>query len=74
MMRNIGLKLLVLACFLLPVITASAQCPMCKLSAETSDIRAGLNTGILYLLAAPFLLVGGAYGYWYLNRKQFENH
>ena len=63
-----------LACFLLPVVTY-AQCPMCKLSAEHSDIREGLNTGILYLLAAPVLLLGGAYLYWYLNREKFEgNH
>lgn len=72
-LKSISIKLTALAVLLLPWITAAAQCPMCKLSAENSDIRAGLNTGILYLLAAPFLLMGGAFAYWYFNRKKFEN-
>lgn len=73
-MKNISIKLFVLACFFLPTITSMAQCPMCKLSAGDSDVRAGLNDGILYLLAAPFLLMGGALLWWYLNRKKYENY
>jgi len=45
----------------------SAQCAMCKASAE-SDLKSGgtiakgLNTGILYLMAIPYiLLMTGAY-------------
>jgi hypothetical protein len=44
-----------------------AQCAMCKASVE-SDLNSGgsigtkLNTGILYLMAIPYIiLVGGAY-------------
>lgn len=40
----------------------SAQCPMCKMAAEANmkdggTAGKGLNTGILYLLAMPYLLV-----------------
>lgn len=56
---------------MLPTITSVAQCPMCKLSAEGSDIRKNLNSGILYLLAFPFILMGGAMLWWYLNRRKY---
>jgi hypothetical protein len=42
---------------------ASAQCPMCKAAVESSikggqsNAGKGLNNGILYLLAAPYLFV-----------------
>ena len=43
---------------------AFAQCSLCKSSAESSlkegNTQAkGLNTGIMYLLIMPYLLVGG---------------
>lgn len=42
--------------------TASAQCAMCKSviennASEGSNLAAGLNTGILYLAAMPYLLI-----------------
>lgn len=52
-----------------------AQCPMCKLSAETNlsnggTAGAGLNAGILYLFATPYL-VAAVIGYvWFRNRKR----
>ena len=52
-----------------------AQCPMCKMGAESNlkdggSAGKGLNTGILYMLALPYVLVG-AIGYvWWKNRKQ----
>lgn len=57
-----------------------AQCPMCKLSAE-SNLKyggtegKGLNTGILYLFAAPYLLIGlVGYVYWKkVKNKDNEN-
>lgn len=58
----------------------SAQCPMCKTSLESNrkdDQKAvgkGLNKGILYLLAMPFLLVGTVGGlYWHRQRRFEEN-
>ena len=54
---------------------ANAQCPMCKASIESSmregNNRArGLNNGILYLLAAPYLVVGGVGWVWYKNYRR----
>lgn len=55
-----------------------AQCPMCKLSAE-SNLRdggsagKGLNNGILYMFALPYLLVGSMAYLWYKNRKNYDN-
>lgn len=54
-----------------------AQCPMCKASAESSlkggsNAAKGLNTGILYMLAAPYLLVGFIGYAWYKNHKKNE--
>jgi hypothetical protein len=55
----------------------SAQCPMCRMTVE-SNLKAGgtagkgLNRGILYMLAMPYLLVG-TFGYlWWKNRKSEE--
>jgi hypothetical protein len=50
------------------------QCPMCKIGVE-SNLRNGgsagngLNVGILYILAMPYLLVGTLGLIWYKNRK-----
>ncbi len=52
-----------------------AQCPMCKIAAESNlkdggTAGKGLNTGILYMLATPYLIVG-AIGYvWWRNRRK----
>lgn len=55
--------------------SSSAQCSLCKSSAESSlkegDKQAkGLNAGIMYLLVMPYLLVGGIGYYWYMNQKK----
>lgn len=50
----------------------SAQCAMCKQAAETSlksnpnSIARGLNSGILYLMAVPYLLIA------FIFRKQIK--
>ncbi len=50
---------------------AAAQCPMCKAAVESSikggqsNAGKGLNDGILYLLAAPYLLVAVLGVLWY---------
>lgn len=41
--------------------TANAQCSMCKAVAEGADgggFGLGLNYGILYLMAFPYLIIG----------------
>jgi hypothetical protein len=54
-------------------VVVNAQCAMCKATLESnaqndkSKIGAGLNTGILYLMVIPYVLIGGlAY---YIYRK-----
>lgn len=56
---------------------ADAQCPMCKLSAESNlksggQAGRGLNTGIFYLLAMPYLAVGTVGYLWWRNKKRAE--
>jgi len=67
-----GILLLV---FLLVPSDIQAQCPMCRMSAESNlknggtDGR-GLNAGILYMLAMPYLLVASIGFWWWRNRKK----
>lgn len=54
--------------------TLEAQCAMCKAGAEANlktggTDPVGLNMGILYMLLAPYLLVGGIGIWWWRNRK-----
>jgi len=60
-------------------LVAVAQCPMCKASVESGieggDENAkgkGLNDGILYLLATPYLAIAVVGGAWYYKRKQVQ--
>ncbi len=59
-------------------ITVEAQCPMCRISAESNlknggKAGRGLNAGILYMFATPYLLVGGlAFVWWRNNRRRRE--
>ncbi|MCB0529744.1 MAG: hypothetical protein H6565_14945 [Lewinellaceae bacterium] len=52
----------------------AAQCPMCRMSAESNlknggtDGR-GLNAGILYMLSMPYLIAAGIGFWWWRNRK-----
>lgn len=51
-----------------------AQCPMCKMAAESNlknggSAGKGLNAGILYMLLTPYILVGGL-AYWWLKNKK----
>lgn len=57
--------------------TAGAQCPMCRMSAESNLKNGGtegrgLNTGILYMLAMPYMLVAAVGFWWWRNRKNQE--
>ncbi|MEO8886881.1 MAG: hypothetical protein ABI367_12505 [Mucilaginibacter sp.] len=61
--------------------TVKAQCAMCTVSVESnaksgSGTTNGLNNGIMYLLAAPYIAIG-AIGYvWYkkYRRKNIPIH
>lgn len=52
-----------------------AQCPMCRMSAESNlknggTAGRGLNNGILYMLATPYLIVGTIGYVWWRNRRK----
>jgi hypothetical protein len=52
-----------LLAFLVPVLS-EAQCAMCRAvleSGENTAVAEGINNGILYLMAVPYLLVGGVF-------------
>jgi len=54
---------------------ANAQCAMCTANAEMgvkngNTQTKGLNGGVLYLLAIPFLLAGGVGVIWYTNFRK----
>lgn len=58
--------------------SVQAQCPMCKMSAESNlnqggSAGKGLNNGILFMLATPYLLVGIIGFVWWRNRKKEED-
>lgn len=68
------LKYILTFSFLLLILGLEAQCPMCRMSAESNLANggsegAGLNKGILYLLSLPYLLVLFLGAIWYRNRK-----
>jgi cobalamin biosynthesis protein CobD/CbiB len=63
-------KIIFFIFFFLFFLTVNAQCAMCRavLESEESQTAAeGINDGIVYLMAIPYLLVGGL-GY-FIYRK-----
>ena len=72
-MKNV---FLVIFFFLFLTFDSSAQCAMCRatvgsnLSEGRGVIGTGINFGILYLLAAPYLLVGALVFLWFRTGKK----
>ncbi len=72
--RILWVLIFVFALMLISV-DADAQCAMCKASAEEglkdgNTQTAGLNAGIMYLLAMPYLAFGVIGFLWYRNYKR----
>lgn len=72
-------KVLAILLFFLTLIVAqpnaNAQCAMCTVNAEQgvkngNTQSKGLNSGVLYLLAIPFLLAGGVGVLWYTSYRK----
>ena len=65
-----------LVCFItLITLKTYSQCAMCRRVAETghsndNSAARGLNNGILYLLAVPYVLGGVGAFVWYKNRRK----
>lgn len=55
--------------------SAQAQCAMCRTTLENNvsngdiGIAAGINFGILYLFAAPYLIIASIAFFWYRASK-----
>ena len=68
-------KILSLVVFVfLGILETQAQCSMCKAVAESNasgggSVAEGLNNGILYLMAFPYVLMALVAFIWYRNKK-----
>ena len=66
--------LLVLGLLVVPVEVMEAQCVMCKAVAEDSAaegaVGRGINQGILYIMAVPYILLG-TIGYLIFKKWKF---
>ncbi len=68
--------LLCAVCLTLLPLQSNAQCAMCKVTVENNvssgetSIGAGLNKGILYLLAMPYTIICVVAFLWYRNSKR----
>jgi hypothetical protein len=65
----------VFACSSFVALDVSAQCAMCSLNAENSVENGntqgnGLNNGILFLLAAPYIAVAAVGYIWYRKYRR----
>ncbi|MFZ1703692.1 MAG: hypothetical protein WAT79_05065 [Saprospiraceae bacterium] len=74
---SVGIVVCVLVLICLFSTETIAQCPMCKMSAESNlkdggTMGKGLNTGILFLLSLPYIMVGSLGLIWYKNRKNYD--
>lgn len=71
----IGFLFAIMLTFTVPT-AVNAQCPMCKISAESNlknggKAGRGLNAGILYMFVTPYLLIGGlGFVWWRYNRRR----
>jgi hypothetical protein len=70
-MKKLKYIIITIALFIFSNVSAFSQCAMCRSAVESTmsngrnNSAIGLNTGILYLLLAPYLLVAGCGYLWY---------
>jgi len=77
-MRPVALMLLLAFVFFVNLPDLAAQCPMCRATAESNldaggTAGRGLNAGILYMLATPYLLVALFAYLWLRNRRKQQD-
>lgn len=70
-------RYIILFLLLFVTLTANAQCAMCRAVLETEEGQGtaeGINNGIVYLMAIPYLLVAGIgfiiYKKYFSSKKQ----
>ncbi|WP_375558777.1 hypothetical protein ACE193_13625 [Bernardetia sp. OM2101] len=67
---------LILFTFTFGITDAEAQCAMCRATVETNynngagEASTRLNSGILYLLCMPYILIGTVAFFWYRNKQK----
>lgn len=75
-MKRASVILLIIISMVVHAPPAHAQCSVCTKSVQQLGEKPAkaLNTGILYLMLAPFLIVG-IIGYrWWKSNKQYEEN
>lgn len=81
-MKNYTRILIIAVCSLLMTMSTpsniQAQCPMCKIAAESNlenggTAGKGLNRGILLMFSMPYVMVGTIGFIWYRNRRKEED-
>ena len=78
LVRSFLVSLVLVLAFAFSAVEVKAQgCVMCKAQVgehkdqdEAKLVGTSLNTGILYLMAAPYLLIGTVGFIWYRNNKK----
>lgn len=75
MKKALLLILLVFSLTSVKIPVSKAQCAMCSINADQgvengNTQTKGINAGVLSLLAAPFLLMGGIGFLWYRKYKE----
>lgn len=68
-------KVVFIICFILFLLPqfSEAQCAMCRAVLESEEGNAaaeGINNGIVYLMAVPYILVGGLFYFVYRKMRQ----
>lgn len=74
-LKYLSILVLALSLSMATVQEANAQCPMCRMSAQSNLQNGGtdgkgLNKGILYMLATPYLIIGVIGFVWWRNRRK----
>ncbi len=80
MKKYIAKSLFLVFTLVLFSVKASAQCAMCRATLENNvsngdiGIAAGINFGILYLFAAPYIVIALIAFFWYRTSKRNAQH
>lgn len=79
MKRSRVLDFIVIVMLSCVTFAVDAQCAMCRTQLENNvsngepGIAAGINTGILYLLSMPYLIILALGYFWYKSSKKNAN-
>ena len=76
--KTVFIFMLSVVAFMLIGTDAAAQCAMCKASIESSDkmkaYTEGINKGILYMAAVPYIMIGSIAYIWYRSYRKFKDN